>query len=529
MRTIIQLLPVGRLAPFVVVASILLGAPPAWAQRKAATKPAAKAAPKPAPQPEQDAFTRGTDLFQRGKLDEALVAFREAEKESPRDAIVQSWLGFVYIKKARYDEAIRYLRRSLELGPNNPDTYNNLGNAHLAKNDVDSAIEAYRQAVNLVKDRAGSHADLYYNLGNALARKNDLDEALAAFKEAARQDAADPYVLNNLGFVYERLNARDPDKYPIDMAVEHYRKASEKSPENPVFQRNLGLAARKVPGQADLALRALKKAVSLDKSDYNSHLALAEEYQNRKQTPDAIAAYQAAIALRPKEFVPRYNLGLLYARDVSPTSGVAFANATTHLNAAAALRPSDHRALSALGWVYLTAGKAKEASEFYKKAVQAAGEDRAAQQAHANLGLSLERQGDRLGAIENYRAALRIDPKDVATRRWLAALYLAMKKYEEATTEFQLVVADDPKDGVSYTNLGFALEKLGKIEEAVTAYKQAIDANPRLAVAHNNLGACYERQNQRELAKECYLRARQIDPKFEDARRNLQRLGVPDK
>lgn len=498
-----------------------------------ATGTAAAAPSKPSREPvkilapdAKDPFTRGLDRFKQEKFEDALAAFKEAEAKEPKDAIIQSWLGFVSFRLGKQDDAIRYLKASLELVPNNPDTYNNLGNAYLAKNDVERAVEAYQKTVDLVKSKPGSHADPYYNLGNALVKKGDLENALAAFLEAEKQDPNDPLIQNNLGFVYERKHTLNADANPIAPAVEHYRKAAEKQPNNAIFQRNLGLAARKQPGGSAEALRALKKAIQLDPKDYSSHLALAEDYQNAKQIDAAAEEYRLAAALKPAEFVPHYNLGLLLARQARDAAGFArkskYDLAIVQLQQATKLRPTDHRALSALGWVNFNAGNLQEAANWYQKAVQT---EPTLQAAHANLGLVMDRLKQPERAIKHWRDAVKLDPADVATRSLLASAYLGKEQWVDAVTEYREIVKLDPKDAKSYNNLGYALEKLGKLDDAVATYKQAIELEPKLAVAHNNLGACYERQGQKDLARQCYLKARQVDPNFEDAKKNLQRLG----
>ena len=497
--------------------------------------PASAAPKKPAkPQPEaaaaKDPFTQAMAQFQAGKLEEAFASFQQAAALEPNDAIVQSWLGFISFRQRRYDDAVKYLNKSIQLNANNSDTYNNLGNAYLAKGDTDAAIENYRKAVELVKDQPGKHADPYYNLGNALVKRGDVNAALSAFLEAEQQDPTDPLIQNNLGFVYERKHTQDPDANPIAPAVEHYRKAVERQPDNAVFQRNLGLAARKADGMRALAIQALKRAVQLDPKEYNSHLALAEEYQNAKQNNEAIAEYKAAVALRPDEFVPQYNLGLLYARLARESASTAgrnaqYTNALTQLMQAEKLRPTDHRVLSALGWANYQIGRLDDAVKWYGKAIQAGPTGPELQAAHANLGLVLEKLGETDEAIRHWKEALKLDGTDAPTRTLLAAAYLSKSQFAEAAQEYRDVVKLDPKDAGSYNNLGFALEKGGKTDEAILAYKQAIEINPRLAIAYNNLGALYERQGQKELAKQNYAKAFQIDPKNEDAKRNLQRLG----
>lgn len=514
----------SRVSTGILVAFTIVGASPeSWA---APAKPVKEAAKAPLAEP-KDPFTRGMERFKLGKLDESLAAFKEAELREPKDAIIQSWIGFVLSRLGKHDDAIRYFNSALQLAPNNPDTYNNLGNSYLAKGNTDQAIQAYRKAVELVNDEPGAHPDPYYNLGNALVKKGSLEEALAAFLEAEKQDPSDALIQNNLGFVYERKHTLDPANNPIDKAVLHYQRAVQAQPENAVFQRNLGLAARKQPGLGDVAQRALKKAIQLNSKDYNSHLALAEDFQNSKQIDAAVSEYRIAAALKPNEFIPRYNLGLLYARQARETAeGAArkakFNLALTQLQQAAKLRPTDARALSALGWVNYNAGNYADAATWYQKAIQAEPD---LQSAHANLGLVMDRLKKPDLALKHWQEALKLDPKDVATRTLVASTYLARAKWAEAITEYREIIKLDPQDAKSHNNLGYALEKQGKLDEAVAVYKEAIVLDPKLAVAHNNLGACYERQGQKELARQCYLKARQVDPTFEDAKRNLQRLG----
>ncbi|MFN3651519.1 MAG: tetratricopeptide repeat protein [Armatimonadota bacterium] len=502
-------------------AMLVLAGPQSLSAAPAKSRSAAKA-----PAPAADPFTRGKELFKQGKLADALAAFQEAEKKSPKDAVVQSWLGFVHFKLRRHDEAIQHLRASLELSPNDPDTYNNLGNAYLAKGEVEPAIAAYQQAVEKVKDRPGGQSDFHYNLGNALVKKGDLDAALASFQEAERQAPKDALVQNNLGYVYERKYAALPDPKMLEKAVAHYRKATELAPKSAVFYRNLGLAARRQEGGAAEAVTALTRAVELDARDFSSHLALAEEHQAAGKTAEAIASYRSAIGLRPNEFVPRYNLGLLYARQAAQTGNNTqrlrhYNSSLVELQQAVKIEPKDPRALSAMGYVCFKAGKTKDAAEWYRKALEVAPDSQAA---HANLGLVLERLANPEGAIRHWREAVRLDPADAETRVLLASAYLSQGMHEEAVAEYREVLKLK-QDGSVYNNLGFALEKLSRTDEAIAAYKQAVEANPKLAVAHNNLGACYARQGQKDLARQHYQKALEIDPKFADAKKNLDRLG----
>ena len=475
----------------------------------------------------KDPFARGRALFQQGKLEEALTAFQQAEEKEPRDPIVKSWLGYVQYRLNRHDEAITTLNRAIELrGDRKPtsadlDIHINLGNAYLAKGETDRAIEAYRKAVELGGEVPGKHPEPHYNLGNALVKKGELDGALAAYQEAERQDPNDPLIQNNLGYVYERKHTLDPQNNPIDPAIEHYRKAVDAQPDNPAFQKNLAQALRKKEGTSEQGFEALKRAVELDPGDYFSWLALGEEYQKRNETDQAINAYKKAAALRPEEFNPHYNLGIIY---LSPPLR-NYGEAIKHLQEANRLKPQDERALSALGYASLRANRLEDAGNWYEKAFKV---NPNLQDAHANAGVVYDRLGQSDRAIQHWQTAVRLNPEDVQARSLLAAGYLNKQRYEQAIAEYRQVLQRRSDDAASWVNLGFAQEKLTRFDEALASYQRAIRSNPNATVgatAHNNLGAIYQRRNEREKARQNYQRALQLDPNFQDARRNLEQLG----
>jgi tetratricopeptide (TPR) repeat protein len=489
----------------------------------------------------KDPFQRGRDQFAQGRLEESLESFRQAEAKEPKDSIIQAWLGYVLFNLKRYDEAIDKLNRAIELSPNreknpaNIDTYSNLGNAYLGKGDTDKAIESYQKAIDLMKDRDAARPDPYYNLGNARVQKGDLPGALNAYLEAEKLSPDDALIQNNLGYVYEQLNHKDPQQNPLAPALDHYRRATELQPNRPDFHRNYGLALR-TAGKRDDAVKELQRSSDLDKGDFGSHLALALEYQNKNQADLAIREYKAALDAK-NDFVPRYNLGLLYARQADTASGVdqtrLYGSALDQLKEASRLRPQDERVLSALGWVSFKAKRLDDAASYYEKAIQvSSGRDQArsfVQAAHANLGQIEEARNNKERATQHYREALALDANDVQTRALLASRLLYDGHYEEAAAEYRTVV-QRPGKGIasSYNNLGFALEKLGKLQDAAAAYEQAIAAKPDrdvAATAHNNLGAIFERQGEREKARQQYQKALDVDPGNADALRNLKRLS----
>lgn len=74
----------------------------------------------------------------------------------------------------------------------------------------------------------------------------------------------------------------------------------------------LGVACKQV-GQLNEAIAAYQRAIELDPKDATPHNNLGNVYKVLKQYDDAIAAYQKAIELDPKDAFPHYGLGNIYS------------------------------------------------------------------------------------------------------------------------------------------------------------------------------------------------------------------------
>ena len=90
-------------------------------------------------------------------------------------------LGNALRDKGQLDEAIAAYRQAIALKPNYAEAHSNLGNALKAKGQLDDAIAAYRQAIALRPDYRRS---LQQSRPIALGDKGQLDDAIAAYRQA---------------------------------------------------------------------------------------------------------------------------------------------------------------------------------------------------------------------------------------------------------------------------------------------------------------------------------------------------------
>lgn len=154
------------------------------------------------------------------------------------------------------------------------------------------------------------------------------------------------------------------------------------------------------------------------------------------------------------------------------------------------------------------------------------------------LGIALDKQDDRPGALDAYERALALDPESpqiandlgrLAYRMemWpqaealfrhcllrrhaspeasnnLAALYRRQMRYEEAIEVLRLALTVDPNQPLLWVTLGTIMGDQGKFEEAETFYLEALRLDPNDAKAlYNITGIMFSRGEEQEAIDQC--------------------------
>lgn len=143
---------------------------------------------------------------------------------------------------------------------------------------------------------------------------------------------------------------------------------------------------------------------------------------------------------------------------------------------------------------------------------------------HYQAGKIYVRMGEPREAIEQFRKAIRLDPRFVEARHRLGAALLAQGDAADALRALRR--ADSISSGyrkayeIWYAE-GQAMEQLGTPEDALRKYRDAAEARPNFAAAHNAAGKILLDRGDYEEAIRCFVRAIGIDPRTEYVR-NLQ-------
>jgi superkiller protein 3 len=135
--------------------------------------------------PDADPFARGVRELDRGRLDAAEAAFREAlglATTAAGAAAVRNKLAIVAVRRLDRDAAVEQLILALEADPRSAAAITTLGNVLLEDGDIDEAIVHYEAALR-IDDR---YAPAYHNLGVALHRSGRRGEAVRMLRQATR-------------------------------------------------------------------------------------------------------------------------------------------------------------------------------------------------------------------------------------------------------------------------------------------------------------------------------------------------------
>jgi tetratricopeptide (TPR) repeat protein len=270
-----------------------------------------------------------------------------------------------------------------------------------------------------------------------------------------------------------------------------------------------------------LDIQSLLEAESVEAQDqYSLYFEQGNLFAASTEWEAAIAAYDAALAIKPDKDSALYNKGLALRKLGRYEEAIAA------YDAALAIKPDKDSALYNKGLALRKLGRYEEAIAAYDAAL-AIKPDR--HEALSNKGFALNKLGRYEEAIAAYDAALAIKPdKD-------SALYnkgLALRKlgrYEEAIAAYDAALAIKPDRHEALSNKGFALNKLGRYEEAIAAYDAALAIKPDKHEALSNKGLALDRLGCYEQAIIAYDAALAIKPDDHEALYNkgiaLDRLG----
>lgn len=129
-------------------------------------------------------------------------------------------------------------------------------------------------------------------------------------------------------------------------------------------------------------------------------------------------------------------------------------------------------------------------------------------------GRRLEREGNFAAALDQYRAAQKIEPRRPGIRYALGSVFWKQRDYPAAERELRAELADSPHHGMANLRLGQVLLATGREEESVAFLERAAAAMPDVVEVQRELGKGYRKMGRLPDARrawEAVARARPND------------------
>jgi Flp pilus assembly protein TadD len=246
----------------------------------------------------------GAQSVDRGEMEAAEAAYRQALSLAPEDDAALKGLALVLLRTGRADQARPILKSLLERRPDDVELLNNLGVALRDLGAQRDAVGYFRKAMEIDPDDRNALANLAYTL----AMVGCSEEAIPLCRRALAiwPDSAELYNALAVGLTQQR---------DTENAVSAYRSALSLNPHLATAWMNLGVAYFRI-GQEIKGVRPLRRALAIepDQVEALNNLGLIYLLRGRYETAEELL--RRAIALRPNASDFRLNLAFcLLARE----------------------------------------------------------------------------------------------------------------------------------------------------------------------------------------------------------------------
>jgi superkiller protein 3 len=366
--------------------------------------------------PLNDLLEEAQAAIDKNNFEAAILPLQKFLSEKPEVAYAHFQLAYAYTGLKRGGEARAEYERAIALDPKMAEAYLNLGTLLLNDQKYMDAIPPLRKAVDLLP--AQSHPR--YLLAVAQDRSGDEAAATASFEALLHLDPNDFSATNYLGWA--ALRKHNPGE-----AETKFRRALEIQPNN------------------TKALEGLAQALDAEKK------------------PEAADAYRSYLAVAPTDSYARARLIHLLIDQQQNDAALA------ELDRVDAGKPASLESLKLRADIQIAQKKYDDAIVTLQQALALAPRD---PQLIAGLGRTYLQKRDFASAEKQLKAALQIDPKNVAYWKDLSSTYYLSGDCPKTLAALDFVAKMETPAAGSWFIRGLCYDKLHQVRPALDAYEK---------------------------------------------------------
>ena len=485
-------------------------------------------------------FDRGNARLGEGKIDAAILEFRNAVKKDPRfaparqklaelylrqgnaagalaesvrvadllpaDAAAQVKAGTLLLAAGQFEEAKSRAGKALATNARNADALVLRANALAGLTDLDGALQQLQQALQL-DPRSSTQS----NLGAIQQAKGDLVEAEASFRQAVATDPKSASARIALGqFLWSTGRQAD--------AEAAFKDALTLDPANGLANRTLAAYYLRA-GRAAEAEPYFKKVVEVAGSA-DSKLALADYYVSIRRPGDALTVLERLSA------EPRY-WALARARiaDVQHFQGNK-TEAFRTVDEVIAKQPTLASARVVRGKLLLEDGRVDEALRDGQEALKV---DPQNIEAHYLLGEVYAAKRDLDAAARSFAEVLRLNPHASAAQIQLAMIRLQRADPSSATQLAEEAASAQPGNLAAQLVLARGLMAGGDLERATAITQRLLRYAPLAGPVQSQAGVLALMKGDKAGARAAFEKALSLDDRLVEPLSALVALDVEAK
>lgn len=247
-------------------------------------------------------------LFEEGKLAQAIAAYQQAVIADPSNPILYVTLARIQIFTGEYQDALTNAQNALLKNPNNPMAHAVQAYAQSFLGDHLAAEASIKRSLELDPNSALAHA--YY--AEILMNKGDFEDFEKAAAESRLAKELDPGSLEShraRGLVLLYTGTEN-----LDEAITELKAAVAVNDKIADLHLLLGFAYR-LKGENDQAVDELLAAYALNPKDPDIPTEITLAYSNEGQFGKAAQYAEDAVKIDPSDAKLRGNLGVMYYKN----------------------------------------------------------------------------------------------------------------------------------------------------------------------------------------------------------------------
>lgn len=457
-----------------------------------------------------DVFRAVANYYREVRDYKSAIATLKAVPRKTSDVLAD--LGYSYELNGDKKEAAQTYAQAANAAPKQLNFQLSAANAFLRAGDPDKTRQYLARAEAIDANHYRLHA-IKAQLAKSENRNEDaVREYLIALERLPKEGVAEgvlyPIQLRlNLAELYRENGNTAAAKQQIALAEAQMANIQVEGPAKAEFLRVR--AAVKTGGEEYAAAEAdLKQALQLDPDNANIALQYANLLWKLKRKPEARNLYASVLKKDPSNRFALEGLGYLYREDGDVKAAAEYFTKLTRAY------PNDYIGYLALGDLFASAGKYREAELNYQKAHTLAPTNPVIVANAANA--ALENHDVPLAGrwVEQASGGMLDDPRIMRER---ARYLFHMGKYHESAQLARKALEKLPKDRNASVYLAYDLYNLGRYDDTLavtTRYEQLLPKEANFPLLSGHVHKQYQLL---EEAAEDYSRALDRDPKMVDA------------